>query len=427
MSTDFRAASLLGAFGLLALGSLAFAQSPTPSPGLKPFALPYKGDIKIPLVSGSAPASPNAQAIPAASGSTTVIWPAISSGTKAPLVSSTGNAPGAKPAPEPATTRQVVDSLSDGDIQQALELLRSNYINSSALAEDAVNRATLQGLLERLGAGAVIQQAQATGTSDSPFRSEILDDRIGYVRIGSLTKDHLAEFDAALGNFSTKKLASLIVDLRATPPNSDFDLAAEFVKRLTPKGKMLFTVHRPSAKQERMFTSNQDPAFRGVVVTLVSRDTAGSAEVIAGVLRTLDNALVVGQNTAGQAAEFTDLPLRGGKTLHIAVAEVKLPENLAIFPEGLKPDLPVAATAREQAEALRIGLEKGVSGLVFQTERVRLNEAALVAGVNPELDEVEAAQKVGRPKTRPSASDPVLQRAVDLITTIQIFAGKTKS
>ena len=343
--------------------------------------------------------------------------------------------PTATPAPTPAKVgkppvaplRSVLDGLSDGDVRQALDLLRGNYVRPAALDEAALNRATLQGLLERLGGGATLRFPKTEPEAGSPFRSEILDEQIGYVRLGSLTKGHLAEFDAALGNFKAKKIESLILDLRATPANSDFELAAEVLKRLTPKGKMLFAVHRPSVKQERMITSDRDPAFQGVAVTLVHRETAGAPEVIAAVLRAVDHALTVGQRTAGQAAEFVELPLRGGKLLRVAVAEVKLPQNFAVFPDGLKPDLPVEVSARDEQEVLKTGLEKGVGGLVYETERARMNEAALVAGTNPEIDAEEAAQQDGSDEEKtPPLYDTVLQRAVDLVTTIRIFGGKAQ-
>lgn len=331
--------------------------------------------------------------------------------------------PAATPAPTPRLT---VDSLSDAETQQALELLRSNYVRRSALDEAALNRATLQGLLERLGGGAALRAEDTAKEIDSPFRSEILDEKIGYVRFGSLTKGHLAEFDAALGNFNAKKISSLVLDLRATPANSDFELAAEVLKRLTPKGKMLFAVHRPSVKQERIVTSDRDPLFQGVVVTLVHRETAGAPEVVAAVLRVVDNALAVGQKTSGQAAEFVNLPLQGGKTLRVAVAEVKLPQDFPIFPNGLKPDIFVDVSPRDEQEVLKTGLEKGVGGLVYEAERARMNEAALVAGTNPEIDAEEAAQHDGddADSDKSALFDAALQRAVDLVTTIRIFGNR---
>lgn len=335
--------------------------------------------------------------------------------------------PASTPAAKALTPGQAVNSLSDGDIQQALDALKSNYVLSEAFQEPALNRATLQGLLERLGGGAAIRSNQADAPAESPFRSEILDEHIGYVRFGSLTKGHLAEFDAALGNFNAKKITSLVLDLRATPPSSDFEQAAEVVKRLVPKGKMLFAIRKPSAKQERMFTSDLDPVFKGTIVSVIGRETAGAPEVIAAVLRADGGALAVGHRTAGQAAEFTELPLRGGKVLRVAVAEVKLPQNVTVFPDGLKPDLPVEVSAREENEALRLGLEKGVAGLVYEIERARLNEAALVAGTDPELDADQEAQRKGRDNGNDDNAplcDNVLQRAVDLVTTLGIFGSK---
>ena len=340
-------------------------------------------------------------------------------------------APAATPTPastpKPLTPAQAVNAISDADAQQALELLKSNYVRSDAFHEAALNRATLQGLLERMGGGASIRSGTAETPEESPFRSEILDEHIGYVRLGSLTKGRLAEFDAALGNFNAKKVASLVLDLRATPASSDFELAAEFIKRLVPKGKMLFAIRRPSAKQERMFTSDLDPAFKGIVVTVIGRETAGAPEVIAAVLRAEGNALTVGRRTAGQAAEYAEVPLRGGKTLRVAVAEVKLPQNLAVFPDGLKPDLPVEVSTRDEQDALRQELEKGVAGLVYEIERARLNEASLVAGTDPELDADQEAQRKGKANADDGDAplcDSVLQRAVDLVTTLRIFGNK---
>jgi len=352
---------------------------------------------------------------------------ALAGAAPSPSAAPAKPSPTATPAATPAP-RLTVESLSDAETAQALELLRSNYVRRPALDEAALNRATLQGLLERIGGGAALRAEDTAKEIDNPFRSEILDEKIGYVRFGSLTKGHLAEFDAALGNFNAKKIPSLILDLRATPANSDFELAAEVLKRLTPKGKMLFAVHRPSVKQERIVTSDRDPLFQGVVVTLVHRETAGAPEVVAAVLRVVDNALAVGQKTSGQAAEYVNLPLQGGKTLRVAVAEVKLPQDFPIFPNGLKPDIFVDVSPKDEQEVLKTGLEKGVGGLVYEAERARMNEAALVAGTNPEIDAEEAAQHESEDadSDKTVLFDTALQRAVDLVTTIRIFGGKAR-
>ena len=326
---------------------------------------------------------------------------------------------------EPLTTRRAVDSLTDAELDQVISLLRENYIAPDALTDDEIKRASVQGIIDRIAPGAALAQAPAAGAAPaSPFRAEILDARIGYARLGATVPGNVGELDAALQNFTEKKLGAVILDLRATPASSEFEQTAEVCRRFSPKGKVLFSIKKPNIKQEQILTSKDDPKYQGIIVVLVDRDTAGNAEVIASVLRTHVRAMVIGQQTKGEAVEFAELPLTGGLLLRVAVAEVALPDNVAVFPGGLKPDLAVDVAQETTNEVLKKELEKGVSEFVFESERARMNEAALVAGTNPELDAIQALQKAKGERPKPPLRDAVLQRAVDFITTIAIYEKK---
>ncbi len=50
-----------------------------------------------------------------------------------------------------------------------------------------------------------------------------------------------------------------------------------------------------------------------------------------------------------------------------------------------------------------------------------MNEAALVAGLNPELDAAQLAQRTPGERPKPPLRDATLQRAVDLVTTVSIY------
>ncbi len=67
---------------------------------------------------------------------------------------------------------------------------------------------------------------------------------------------------------------------------------------------------------------------------------------------------------------------------------------------------------------------KGVSQFVYDVERKRLNEAALIANTNPEIDSVQSIQRE-RGRNNP-LRDGVLQRAVDLVTAINFYKSKQK-
>jgi C-terminal processing protease CtpA/Prc len=144
---------------------------------------------------------------------------------------------------------------------------------------------------------------------------------------------------------------------------------------------------------------------------------------VAGVIHIYDKAIVIGQPTAGRAVEYSDLKLPSGKVLRVAVAEAILPEGHPLFPGGVKPDLPVEMAAADKREVFQTSREKGMTPFLVENSRPHLNEAALISGKNPELEAMEAAQRRKTPE-KSGVHDAVLQRALDLVTSIEIFQKK---
>jgi C-terminal processing protease CtpA/Prc len=250
----------------------------------------------------------------------------------------------------------------------------------------------------------------------APFYGEIFEGHIGYLRPGSLTGANLQAVDKKLSEFAGKKVDALIIDLRSSAAN-DFAISADFAKRFSPKGKALFTLHK-AGKPDRVFNSDRDPSYAGLLLVLADGDTAGGAEAVASALHYYDKALVIGQATAGRAVEYSDLPLPSGKILRVAVAEAVGPDGQSLYPQGVKPDLPVEMSLVDKRQIFQLSLKKGLGPFVYETERPHLNEAALIAGTNPELESVE--QRRTRAQER-LPRDAVLQRALDLVTSLEIY------
>ena len=395
-------AARAGCAGTLILAPLAAARQASPPPTPGPSVPPPS-----PVATQNTPA------------------PAASPPPPAPPVSTP-----APVAPQGNGQAALVDSLNPGELQEAVNLLRANYVRPDQVDDRAISRATLDGLLDRLNLGAMLlpkpgNNSTPTAPAAEPlpdaFAAETIDERTGYVRLGALTRDHLGDLDKALKEFADKKLPALVFDLRATTGSSDYELAADVIRRFVAKGKPLFTLRKPSNNQERLFTSNADPAFGGVVLLAVDADTAGTAEAIAAVIRHYDRSLIIGERTAGQAVEYADLRLSGGTLLRVAVGQVVLPANLNIFPDGVKPDLQVRTPRADKATVFLQSQGKSIAPFVFETERPRFNELALVSGVNPEFDAArdrQAAQREGKPLPPPPLRDPVLQRAFDMATSL---------
>jgi hypothetical protein len=339
----------------------------------------------------------------------------------APAIPAVHSSPSPSTSP---TTEGLVNSLSPADLQAVISLLKSNFTNPDALTDTELNRATVEGLMTRLPRGVMLLPGKENVPAETPsaLYSEIIGGHIGYIRLGSLNAANLQALDKSLGIFVMKNVNALIVDLRASRATTDLLLAAEFAKRFCPKGKTLFTLRKPAGRQDRMFSSDRDPSFRGLVMVLTDGDTVGAAEAIAAALRFYNKALVIGQSTAGRAAEYADLSLPGGKILRVAVAEMVSPEGRPLFPEGIKPDLPVEMSMADKREIFQLSAEKGMGPFVYEGGRPHMNEAALLARTNPEVEAVEAVQqRRGRAPEKSPPHDTALQRALDVVTSLEVY------
>ena len=127
---------------------------------------------------------------------------------------------------------------------------------------------------------------------------------------------------------------------------------------------------------------------------------------------------MIGQKTAGQAAEYKSYAIGSNLVLNVAVSELVVPNGPPLFPSGAVPDITVPFQQQDQEKVLSLADSKGITDFIVDDERPRTNEAALVAGKNPDLDAYESDQSANKPK---QPKDLVLQRAIDFLTTVNVY------
>ncbi len=329
-----------------------------------------------------------------------------------------------------ASLDELVDELNHASLQEAFRILRSDYIKRESLSYLEMNRAAMQGLLERLDFGAMLLTRAGREASDSPFqfRSEKLSDEIGYVRFGKFKKEEIEALDKALVRFSDEaSMHTLIVDLRSPQAMADFEIASSILSRFRPVGEVLFKIRRPHEERPRLFTSRAAPrTWKRDLVVLIDRETGNVGEIIAEVLRERTGSLVIGEKTVGMTVEYRDIPVGEDRILRYAVAEVVLPDGESLFQKGVEPDVVTPSPTKVKQAIFRASEEVSLSTFVFDRGRPRMNEAALVAGTDPELN-YYVARSSGKetPWDKPMLRDRVLRQAVDLLTVSRFLPAKS--
>jgi len=333
--------------------------------------------------------------------------------------------------------QNLVDDLNQASLQEAFRLLRSEYIKRDDFDYLELNRAALQGLLERLEFGATILTEKDRSSRNSPFKyfATTIDKSTGYIRFGEFNSSEVASLDLSLKKFKKDHgadLQTLVLDLRSPQAQAGFEVAAQILSRFRPPNELLFKIRRPQADRPRLFIAKAgDTSWIKQLIVLVDKETGNVGEIIAGVLKKQDPAVIlIGEKTKGLPVEYRDVPLGEDRILRYAIAEVILDDDSSLFQTGITPDIVAIGNRKSKLEIFRRteAKESELADYLFQKQRPRMNEAALVAGTDPELD-YYLARSNGRPTPwdTPPLEDRTLQQAVDLLTTTKFFAPKNET
>jgi len=335
---------------------------------------------------------------------------------------------------------------NDVELKQTTEiigLLKSHYVDAGQLDQKRLTDATVSGLLKALGSGAKLLSADeakakpATAVQSSVpsgqrlARAEIIDPKIGYIRLFDVEQAAVPELDAELAKFATARVTGYVLDLRFAD-GTNFAAAATLAGRFLRDSEELFSI-KSSGKPTVPFRCEAKADAKlaeAPLMILVNNNTRGAAEVLAGALRGQDRGIVIGTSTAGGALAWQDLPLSDGRVLRMATAKIALPKG-DIFPGGVTPDVPVKIDAKIEKDVVlnaATNLTLTASLTAEQTHKM-MTEADLVKyhrGEALDLPNSKSATNktagANGDKTKDAAvRDVVLQRAVDILKGIRVL------
>ncbi|MFL6582941.1 MAG: S41 family peptidase [Chthoniobacterales bacterium] len=231
------------------------------------------------------------------------------------------------------------------DLQDAVNLLRGNTGQKVTLT--VLRPATKEikdYALER--AEIKVQSVKGAKLLDPEFTGAF---KIGYVRLIQFNEPTAAELSKALDELQKQGMQALILDLRNNPGgllNVAVDVCGQF---LPPNTTVVSTQGRVSSQQHDYATSSttKERAHFPLAV-LVNEGSASGSEIVAGALKDLHRAVLVGETTFGKGSVQNVMQLPDGSAVRFTTAKYYTPGKQVIHGNGVVPNIVVPLSADQE-------------------------------------------------------------------------------
>ncbi len=174
--------------------------------------------------------------------------------------------------------------------------------------------------------------------------------RIGYVRITQFNEPTARELAKALDNLEAQGMKGLVIDLRYNPGgllSSAVDVCGLFL----PSGTRVVSTEGRFPGREYRTSSRKGGQRHYPIAVLVNFASASGSEVVAGALKDLNRAIVVGETTFGKGSVQSVVSLPDGSALRLTTQKYFTPSRQVIHEVGVSPNVRSVLT-RQQEYAL---------------------------------------------------------------------------
>ncbi|MDU7151174.1 MAG: S41 family peptidase [Peptoniphilus grossensis] len=171
---------------------------------------------------------------------------------------------------------------------------------------------------------------------DSIIKDKIGD--LGYIGITMFDEETGKDFVKALNELTSEGVKGIILDMRGNP-GGVVDAAVEIGDAILPKTSF---VTLKDNKGEIIDDYKLDDSYNDIkMVVLVNEGSASASEILAGAIRDLDRAKIIGKTTYGKGVVQNVMSLPGGDGLKLTTSEYFTPSGKSINKKGIVPDIEV--------------------------------------------------------------------------------------
>ena len=159
----------------------------------------------------------------------------------------------------------------------------------------------------------------------------MLDDEVGYIRLGNFTTGAAQETKTALLELKQNpSLKAVVLDLRGNPGGLLIE-AVDIANLFIPQGEEIVSTKGRVKQWDQQYRTRFAPVDTSIfVAVLVSRGSASASEIVAGSLQDLDRGIIVGQRTFGKGLVQTTRELSYNSRLKVTTAKYYIPSGRCI-------------------------------------------------------------------------------------------------
>jgi C-terminal processing protease CtpA/Prc len=232
---------------------------------------------------------------------------------------------------------------------EALKAIEENYVYQEALDSEKQAYGAIEGMIHSLDderhtrflTPEEVEQTQDAVSDKHAGASWNLfpGTELAHLRLALFSENAAEDLEEAIAEAQEAGAERFVLDLRDNKGGlvkQAEKVAAQFLATRSE----IYTRKDADGRKEKSVPEGNEPLDAPLVV-LVNRESASSAEIVAGALRDNDRARIVGDTTFGTGTVLDEYILSDGSAVLLAVAEWLTPRGDFIQGSGIEPDIEV--------------------------------------------------------------------------------------
>ena len=176
--------------------------------------------------------------------------------------------------------------------------------------------------------------------------SKLLENGVGYVRLSGFSGTTTRDMMSAIRSMKQQNggtLRGLVLDVRGNPGGL-LEQAIQVSDAFVEEGTIVTTVGMNGTLREPKLARNDGGEREFPMAVLISSESASASEIVAGALKNLNRALIVGRQSFGKGSvqvlyDFKDRESGDESALKLTIAQYLTPGDVSIQEVGITPDI----------------------------------------------------------------------------------------